>query len=221
MFDLDGTLIATATELGDAVNDTLASLKLPAVSQSCVNRWIGHGTRELMARALAQAANKRPCALREPYLLALDEFDRHYRKRCGIGSHLYPQVPEVLAQLRLRGVKLALVTNKEARYTRLLLDRHQLTALLDLVISGDSVTNRKPAPDGILFCLRHFNVAAHRALFVGDSSIDVASARNAGVRVWALPYGYNMGQPIEASRPDRVIEGLAALIDQSDSEPLP
>jgi len=56
-------------------------------------------------------------------------------------------------------------------------------------------------------------VQSHRALFVGDSSIDVATARNAGVAVWALPYGYNMGQPIEACAPDRVIAGCSMLLD--------
>jgi len=140
------------------------------------------------------------------------EFDVHYQTRCGTRSQLYPRVPETLTALRGQGIKLAVVTNKEARYTRTVLDAHQLMPLLDWVISGDSLPTKKPHPGGILACLEKFGVANDRALFVGDSSIDVATARNAGVQVWALPYGYNMGQDIAASLPDRVISDCSALL---------
>jgi len=70
---------------------------------------------------------------------------------------------------------------------------------------------KKPNPAAIDDCLQRFGVARERALFVGDSSIDVATARNAGIAVWALPYGYNMGQPIESCHPDRVIPDFSAL----------
>ena len=73
--------------------------------------------------------------------------------------------------------------------------------------------SKNPDPAGIQSCLAAFHVPRHRALFVGDSSIDVATARNAGVAVWALPYGYNMGQPIEACGPDRIIADCSALLD--------
>ena len=125
---------------------------------------------------------------------------------------LYPQVRETLIALRARGVKLAVVTNKEARYTATVLDAHQLMPLLDSVVSGDTLSTKKPNPAGIESCLTQFGVPRHRALFVGDSSIDVATARNAGVAVWALPYGYNMGQPIEACAPDRVIADCSMLL---------
>jgi phosphoglycolate phosphatase len=79
------------------------------------------------------------------------------------------------------------------------------------VISGDTLPVKKPNPAGVEHCLARFGVARARTLFVGDSSIDVATARNAGITVWALPYGYNMGEPIEACQPDRVIADLSAL----------
>ena len=84
--------------------------------------------------------------------------------------------------------------------------------MFDAVVSGDTFATKKPDPAGVLHCLAQFGVAAERALFVGDSSIDVATARNAGVPVWAVPYGYNMGQPIEACAPDRVIADFTALL---------
>ncbi|MBK9574256.1 MAG: HAD-IA family hydrolase [Rhodoferax sp.] len=215
MFDLDGTLIETAPEICDAVNDTLRHFDLKAVTQQQVNDWIGHGTRALLIQALAVSRNTDVASVRASDSLGLitAEFDQHYQRRCGTRSHLYPQVRETLIALRQRGVKLAVVTNKEGRYTATVLGAHQLAPLLDSVVSGDTLATKKPDPAGIQSCLSRFGVSRDRALFVGDSSIDVATARNAGVAVWALPYGYNMGQPIEACAPDRVIADCSALLN--------
>jgi phosphoglycolate phosphatase len=216
MFDLDGTLVETAPEIAEAVNDTLRRFDLPEVTQQQVNDWIGHGTRTLLLQALAFAGKTDVASVSASDSLTLiaAEFDRNYQRRCGTRSHLYPQVRETLAALRGQGVKLAVVTNKEGRYTRTVLDAHQLAPLLDCVVSGDTLPTKKPDPAGIQSCLAQFGVPPNRALFVGDSSIDVATARNAGVAVWALPYGYNMGQPIEACSPDRVIADCSALLNQ-------
>jgi phosphoglycolate phosphatase len=215
MFDLDGTLIETAPEICDAVNDTFKVFAMPTVEQAQVDRWIGHGTRELLIQALAFVGQTTAENIRASDTLAViaAEFDTHYQKRCGTRSHLYPHVREVLQQLRQRGARLAVVTNKEGRYTKTVLAAHQLEPLFDRVISGDSLRTKKPDPAGIQSCLDQFQVPATRALFVGDSSIDVATARNAGVWVWALPYGYNMGQPIESCDPDRVIADFSLLLD--------
>jgi phosphoglycolate phosphatase len=214
MFDLDGTLIETAPEICDAVNDTLRSFELPAVSQDHVDRWIGHGTHELLVQALAHAGRQAQEAVRRDPVLPdiASVFGRHYEARCGTRSRLYPHVLPVLRGLRERGVRLALVTNKEERYTQRVLASHALQACFDHVVCGDSLPTKKPDPAGIHSCLRVWGVPPPRALFVGDSSIDVATARNADVAVWALPYGYNMGQPIAASQPDRVIESCLALL---------
>lgn len=215
MFDLDGTLIATAPEIADAVNDTLRDFNLSAVTQTRVDRWIGHGTRELLLQAVALRERVDAQTLRDsPHFAEMNAvFDRHYLSRCGTRSKVYPRVRETLTTLRNRGVKIAVVTNKEYRYTQTVLNAHQLTPLVDTVVSGDTLPTKKPDPAGVMHCLKKFRISPARALFVGDSSIDVATARNAGVRVWALSYGYNMGQPIEASQPDRVIADCSALTE--------
>ena len=215
MFDLDGTLIETAPEICDAVNDTLLHFGLPSLEQEQVAGWIGHGTRELLVQA---AAHVRGLALHEARQSAempqwTIEFDRHYQRRCGSRSQLYPQVRKVLQSLRERGVRLAVVTNKEERFTQALLAAHGLAPLFDRVVSGDSLPSKKPDPAGIESCLHEFGVSVERALFVGDSSIDAQTARNAGVPVWLLPEGYNMGQPVEACRPDRIIRDFSSLLE--------
>jgi phosphoglycolate phosphatase len=213
LFDLDGTLVETAPEIMDAVNDTLGQFKLSLVTQQQVNDWIGHGTLTLLVQAVADRSGMTLEAVRGSELLRqmLPIYDGFYQQRCGTRSHLYPQVRETLQALRAQGVKLAVVTNKESRYTQVVLNVHQLGPMFDEVVSGDTFATKKPDPVGVLHCLEKFGVARERALFVGDSSIDAATARNAGVPVWLLPYGYNMGQPIEACAPDRVIADFSFL----------
>ena len=213
MFDLDGTLVETAPEICDAVNDTLAHFALSPVAQQQVNDWIGHGTHSLLVQALAFSQGQTETAVRASDALAgiAAVFKTHYAQRCGTRSHPYPDVVQTLERLRQRGAHLAVVTNKESAYTQTVLDAHALTAYFGAVICGDTFATKKPSPEGVLACLAQFGVTAADALFVGDSSIDVATARNAAVPVWAVPYGYNMGQPIAASAPDRLIATIAEI----------
>lgn len=214
LFDLDGTLIDTAPELADALNDTLARFDLPAVDPARVPLWIGHGTDALLVQALAAQGGTEPAVVRasDSLPLARAEFQRRYLRRCGTRSRPYPGVQHTLAALRARGVALAVVTNKDTRFTEVLLAAHGLHRLLDRVVCGDTLPTRKPDPGGVQDCLRHFGVNPQRALFVGDSATDVATARAAGIAVWAVPYGYNAGAPVADSAPDRVIPDLSHLL---------
>ena len=213
LFDLDGTLVETAPEICDAVNDTLRRFDLPGATLAQVAGWIGHGTRELLIQALAQASGSAVATVRASGTLPLiaAEFDRHYAARCGSRSQPYPHVVDTLHALHAQGVRLAVVTNKEGLYTRRVLDAHGLTPLFERVVSGDSLPTKKPDPAGARWCMAELGVPAGRTLFVGDSSIDATTARNAGLPVWLLPYGYNMGEPVSACGPDRVIADFRAL----------
>ncbi|WP_090128986.1 HAD-IA family hydrolase [Limnohabitans sp. Rim11] len=217
-FDLDGTLVETAPEIADAVNDTLRYFDWPVVTQQQVNDWIGHGTKELLIMALASVTQSSVEAVRvsDDLKQALPIFDRYYQERCGTRSHLYPHVKEVLTRLRQQGSKLAVVTNKEGRYTDIVLRVHELTDLFDIVISGDSFPVKKPNPTSVQNCLARWNVLPQQALFVGDSSIDAQTARNANVPVWLLPYGYNMGQTVQSCQPDRVIANFSELLSSPE-----
>ena len=219
LFDLDGTLVETAPEIADAVNDTLAHFGWPAVSQSLVDGWIGQGTRELLILALAHRHGDSVAQVRESDRLreALPVFDRCYHARCGTRSRLYPHVRETLTRLRAQGLRLAVVTNKEGRYTDTVLAAHRVHDCFDAIVSGDTYPTKKPNPHAVLDVLAQWQVAPAEALFVGDSSIDAATARNAGTTVWLLPYGYNMGAPVTACQPDRVLQDFAELLELTDS----
>lgn len=213
-FDLDGTLVETAPEIMDAVNDTLSYFDWPCVTQSLVEEWIGHGTKELLIKAIALVTHQTEQDARvSPELKdALPVFERHYQLRCGTRSQLYPYVREALAHLRADGVKLVVMTNKEGIYTQILLREQNLIDAFDMVISGDTFKVKKPDPTGVELCLNRWGISKVKALFVGDSSIDAATAKNAGISVWLLPYGYNMGAHISACMPDRVVADFSEFI---------
>lgn len=215
MFDLDGTLVATAGEIQDAVNDTLLQFNLVPVTESQVEGWIGHGTRSLLAQAVATSTGRTAAAVRasDSFDVLAGEFTSHYARRCGTRSWLYPHVGAVLARLRRHGVMLAVVTNKEEAFATAVLDRHELSPLLDVVVCGDTAPAKKPEPAGLLACMAQLQVPAHRALFVGDSSIDAAAARAARVPFWAVDYGYNMGRPIARERPVRLLSDVRPLLE--------
>lgn len=213
MFDLDGTLVETAPEIADAVNDTLAEAGWPVVTQGQVESWIGQGTGELLIAALSQATGMAAAAVRlDPGLAPLSaRFGHHYACRCGTRSRLYPGVKEVLGGLRQRGTRLAVVTNKETRFVQTVLAAHGLGDSFDRVVCGDTLATKKPDPAGVLSCMGEFGAAPPVSLFVGDSAIDAATARQAGVAVWLLPHGYNAGQPVADCQPDRVVADFAAV----------
>ena len=215
MFDLDGTLVETAPEIADAVNDLLGELGLPTVGEDLVKNWIGHGTRELMTHAYAHAAQIDIDTVRRTGTMdkLMPRVAPYYERRCGTRSRLYPDVLDTLRALRERDVRLAVVTNKEARFTMPILLAQNIRHFFDLVVAGDSLAAKKPDPLPVQHCLDKFGVSRERALFVGDSQLDVQAARAAGVAVWAVPYGYNMGQPVADSHPDRMIATMAALGD--------
>jgi phosphoglycolate phosphatase len=212
MYDLDGTLLDTADEIAQAVNLTLNEFGLKSVSVDQVRNWIGHGTGWLMKRAWeeqkgsADAVNN--SVNEADWDKVMQRFVHHYESTAGTTSTPFPFVFETLRKARDYGLKQAVVTNKETRFTNRILEKHGLTNLLDMVVCGDSLSVKKPNPAVIQHCLDTLGVAQGEALFVGDSSIDMATAKAAGVLCWAVPYGYNLGRPIADAMPDRIVPDI-------------
>ena len=119
----------------------------------------------------------------------------------------------MLARLKAAGVRLACTTNKEIQHARRLLDAQDMSRCFDLVIGGDSLPIKKPDAGVLRHVVAELGGELHRAAHLGDSHTDVMAARNAGIEAWAVPYGYNAGQPIAASRPDRLIADLNAVAE--------
>ncbi|MDE2400644.1 MAG: phosphoglycolate phosphatase [Burkholderiales bacterium] len=213
-FDLDGTMVDTAAEIAEAANRTLVEIGLPRRTPGEVTQLIGHGTRELMKGLLQKAhdAGEASLASRDTELV-MQAFERHYHDTTGTDSRLYPGCLDGLEILYRAGVQLACVTNKELRFAQRVLEVTGLARYFPIVIGGDSLVQKKPHPLVIQYCLDALNVHQSKAAHVGDSSIDIETARRAGVAAWAVPYGYNGGQPIEHARPDGLFANIARIAD--------
>lgn len=208
-FDLDGTLVDTADEIAEAANRALASHGIARLPQAEITGLIGGGTRELMRKLLARRFLEQPSLARtvQPDAV-LASFDEHYAVTIGLSAAPYPGCREALSQLMQAGVRLACTTNKESRHARRVLAVTRLDGFFDLVIGGDSLAEKKPHHSVLEHVLRTLRASAERSAHVGDSTIDVEAARNAGVRAWAVPYGYNGGKPIASANPDCVFPSL-------------
>lgn len=208
LFDLDGTLVDTAPEIADAINDTLRRLKRAPVPEALARGWIGDGTRATLGRALAHAG------LPEHELeRAWPLFQSDYLERCGTRSEVYPQVQGTLKRLAAMGVPMGLVTNKEAQFAHRVLVRHGLSEYFDVMVTGDTLPERKPDPAVVRHALGALGVDAEDALLVGDSAIDVRTARAAGIAVWAVRYGYASEPLVGDLQPDRVVERFEEITE--------
>ena len=208
-FDLDGTLVDTASEIAEAANLALESHGIHRRPVAEITLLIGAGTRELMLELLAR------CFLEQPALAGrvrpddvLASLDTHYAATTGTSAVPYPGCREALADIKAIGVRLACVTNKELRHAHRVLEVNRLQGYFDLVIGGDSLAEKKPHASVLRQVAHRLGADTARVAHLGDSSIDVQAARNAGVAAWAVPYGYNAGVPIASSKPDRVFSSL-------------
>ncbi len=211
-FDLDGTLVDTASEIAEAANRALESHGMARRPTAEITLLIGAGTRELMLKLLAR------CFLEQPALAqmvqpdsVLESLDEHYAITTGSSAVPYSGCREALADLRLAGLKLACVTNKELRHARRVLEVTRLDSYFDLVIGGDSLDEKKPHPSVLRHVAQVLDVSLARTAHLGDSATDVAAARNAGVAAWAVPYGYNAGHDIRDAKPDHIFDRLLAV----------
>ncbi len=213
-FDLDGTLVDTADEIAEAANRTLDTHGIARRPAADIGLLIGAGTRELMTRLLAQCCRDDPAlAARIRLDDVLASMDTHYAATTGTSARPYPGCVESLQRLGAAGVRLACVTNKELRHAHRVLQAVGLQAHFALVIGGDSLPHKKPHASVLRHVAQHFGVAHDCMAHVGDSAIDVAAARNAGVAAWAVPYGYNAGVPIADAAPDRIFGTLPQVAD--------
>lgn len=212
-FDLDGTLADTADDIAASLQGVLAEEKLPVVSREKVVSSVGDGVRKLIERCLQEG----PDSMREKVLaLFLDRYAGHLLDQ----TKLYPGVPETLSLLR--GCNKALLSNKPEGLCQAILRGTEIEGHFDVLIGGDTFPVRKPDPASVLQTCRRFRIPLHRALLIGDSRVDQATARSAGIRFCAVTYGYH--QPGDLDGADhsvdqfpqlmRVVEGVSEVVDR-------
>lgn len=206
VFDLDGTLVDSRRDLADSANALLAAFDAPPLPDATVVAMVGEGARTLVGRVLAAAG------VTTDVDQALAGFLDLYDRRLTNHTQLYAGVAETLDGLAERGVAMGVLTNKPQRPTDRLLEHFGLTRSFVEVIGGDTVHGRKPDPAGLRVLMRAADVDADATLMVGDSWVDIETARRAGTRVCFADYGFGLPPPDGLSGRELRIESVDALI---------
>src|ERR1035437_9949129 len=209
LLDLDGTMLHTAPELAESANRMLSDLTRPAVSQELLMSYIGNGIVWLVKRALTGDMHAEPEA--SLYDKALPVFEKHYTELL-LQSKPFTGVLQGLDEMKAAGFRLGCITNKVARYTEPLLKGIGLAHYFDIILSGDSLPEKKPHPLPLLHAAQFFGVPVERLLMIGDSLNDTLAARAAGCPVFCVPYGYNHGEPVDSLFLEAVIANLPAAL---------
>jgi phosphoglycolate phosphatase len=209
VFDLDGTLVDTAPDLFAALNVALAAGGLRSVGAAEARTMIGHGARALVERGIA--ANRADLAPEEVDRL-FQVFLDHYAAHIADESRPFPGLIEAMDRFEAAGWRLAVCTNKLEFLSRLLVDTLGLGPRFAALTGGDTFAFKKPDARHLLETIARAGGDPRRAVMVGDSATDIDTAKNAGVPVVAVDFGYT---PIHVSElgPDRVISHYDALWD--------
>lgn len=204
IFDLDGTLIDSKLDLAHAVNATRAFMGRQPLEHDTVYSYVGNGAPVLIRRALGPEASE------EQVRSALEFFLQYYRDHMLDYTVLYPGVREGLDRLRAGGVKLAVLTNKPVRISQAIVDGLGVGGHFERVYGGNSFEQKKPHPIGIETLLSDCGAARASTMMVGDSSVDVRTARNAGVLACGVTWGFQP-ETFETDPPDLLVDGMDQL----------
>ena len=207
LFDLDGTLVDTAPDLGAAMNHVLATLDIAPLKIEYVRKSIGYGARVMIERGLA--LNDASASSEELDSL-VDDFLVHYRRNIAANSRPYPGAMAAVSRLKEAGAKVAICTNKFEAMSLALLEELNILGEFSMVAGSDTHPMRKPAPGHLTLTVEQIGCDPSRAIMVGDSITDVNAARNAKMPIVGVSFGYT-DTPMAQLEPDVLIDHMDEL----------
>lgn len=183
IFDLDGTLLNTLEDLTDSVNYVMERYGLPLHTIEEIRSYVGNGAAKLIERAI-------PDGIGNPeYAKILEEYREHYAQHCEDKAAPYEGVIELLASLKKSGYHLAIVSNKPDKAVKQLCRRHFIEYVQEAIGESDEV-KKKPAPDMVYRALASLSSDASRAVYVGDSEVDLQTAANVPMTCISVTWGF-------------------------------
>jgi phosphoglycolate phosphatase len=204
IFDLDGTLIDSKLDLAHSVNATRLHMGMKDLPHERIFSFVGNGAPTLIRRSLEPGASE------EQIEQALAFFLAYYREHMLDYTTLYPGVTETLDALLASGKSMAVLTNKPVRISKAIIDGLGLSKHFFQIYGGNSFDQKKPHPIGIETLMSEAGVAAASAMMIGDSSVDVQTARNAGIKACGVTYGFQP-ETLAAEPPDFLIDRFEDL----------
>jgi phosphoglycolate phosphatase len=202
IFDLDGTLIDSQLDLVLSVNAMLEHMGREPHVHEKICTFIGNGAPMLVQRALGENATEADIEKGLAYFL------QYYRAHMLDNTDVYPGVREALAQLHK--FPMAVLTNKPVRFSRAIIEGLNLSRYFRNVYGGNSFETKKPDPQGAQILLHELQAAPHEAMMVGDSDVDIKTARNAGMHACGVTYGFG-SESLRAHPPDIMLDSLSDL----------
>ena len=205
IFDLDGTLLNTLNDLASSVNHALSTHHLPLRSQREVRAFLGNGIHHLIAQSV-------PSTLSEAEVeVVFQSFRSHYLEHCLEQTAPYPDIMSLLQALRRRGVKMGIVSNKLQPAVS---ELHRLffADFIDIAIGESTTTRRKPHPDSVLSAMEQLGSTPQTTLYVGDSEVDHATARAAGVGSALVLWGFRDESDLRLLNADHYISSPLELL---------
>lgn len=204
IFDLDGTLIDSKLDLAHAVNAARAHMGLGDLPHPLVFSYVGNGAPTLIRRSLGPEAGEAQVQQ------ALDFFLAYYRDHMLDYTTLYPGVADTLDVLLQSGKRMAVLTNKPVRISKAIISGLGLERHFFQIYGGNSFAQKKPHPIGIETLLSEAGTVAGNAMMIGDSAVDIQTARNAGIKACGVTYGFQP-ETLAAEPPDFLIDRFEDL----------
>lgn len=205
IFDLDGTLVDSAADIAESVNRTLRDWKLPTYDVATITGWVGEGSRQLITYAFRAAGSD----------ASIDDvmpgFLEHYAETA-LDGVAYEGVVDTLKALHAQGVKLAVCTNKNEEFVRPLLEVRGMLPYIDSIVGGNTLPERKPSGVPLKHLADEAQVPIERSLMVGDSESDALAAKDAGMDLVMVSYGYRKSLDLHAVGAVAVIDRMSDLL---------
>jgi phosphoglycolate phosphatase len=211
IFDLDGTLVDSKLDLAHSVNAARERFGLPRLGLDTIGAYVGNGAPMLMRRAMGDTATE------EDVQTSLAYFLDYYKDHALDNTRAYPGIPETLEELHQGGVKLAVLTNKPVRFSTRIIEGLGLAKYFERIYGGNSFgEQKKPDPIGVERLCSELGIPRDRTMIVGDSAVDVRTARNAGVKVCGVTYGFQPESFVDdppdmmVNRPEEIARAVIA-----------
>ena len=206
VFDLDGTLLNTLDDLADSVNFALQEFGYPLRTVEEVRAFIGNGVEKLIARAVPAETSQKQV------LLCLAVFRNHYAENMQNKTCPYDGIEAMLSQLKGAGVRMAIVSNKFDQAVKMLKEEI-FEDSIDVAIGESSLVPKKPDPTGVLAALAELGVSKEAAIYVGDSDVDIMTAKNAGIVSVGVTWGFRDRHVLENAGADYMIDEPKRLLE--------
>lgn len=202
IFDLDGTLTNTLESMTYSVNLTLEEMGLSKITKDQCRLFVGNGARVLIEKSLKAAGDTDASRIEE----GMEIYGRIFDRNCTYHVTPYEGIPEMLKALKDKGIHLAVLSNKPDRQTVKVVKAIFGEELFDYVQGQKEGIRRKPEPDGVWYLMEQMHVSKEECLYIGDSEVDAATGRNAGLKTIGVLWGFRDRKTLETAGADDLID---------------